>query len=84
MNYIPQETDKVPPGRRWLSGVLVRLAHRIDGTHEVAPTHKEVVAARMKETRLALLDAESEQERWNHTVAMLTDRVQRYRQELED
>lgn len=62
---------------QWLAGIFRSTADRLDsGTFE-PPIPDEVRREHLRAARVALLDAESESERYSHTVAMLRKRVAR-------
>jgi hypothetical protein len=69
----------IPTTQHWLAGVLHTLARRIEGSK--SPAYPELARDRLAATRVALLDAESEKERWNNTVHMLRQRVVRLTKE---
>lgn len=73
-------TAERPPERVTLSqmiaGALRALADAIHAT-DAPPNPERVAREQLAAARLALLQADSESERWTHTCAMLRERVAR-------
>lgn len=62
-----------------LAGALRALADHIHAA-DVPPSPERVAREQLVAARLALLQADSESERWTHTCAMLRERVARLEQ----
>ncbi len=63
--------------REWLAAIARHVTSRLEGDTIALPTVTEIAANKLRDTKLALMDAEADAERAKHTVAMLKARAER-------
>lgn len=63
--------------RQWCADLLRVLAKHIEGATITPPTPQQIRIAKLREAEIALIDADAEAERTQHTAAMLRARVER-------
>lgn len=75
------ETQTAPPPPRtftqWLAIILRVASERLDPSTVTVPSLDEIKREKLRDVCHALLDAEAEEERARHTVALLRERKKR-------
>lgn len=76
---LTQNNDQVNIGttRQWLAALARAFARKLERATIAPPSVAQLAASQLRSAQIALLDAEAEAERAQHTAAMFRARIER-------